>query len=185
MDDVAHVSSDHISVPVDGKTCTGKRVPERRFPGSGSCTDHNRVVCGFPKVWQVRCDVDYVKSKHWLICPFRSLPSMTAAFAHDFGVSYSLLRQQTAAFRRVLHPKKRNAKSLQTVQTPILGGEARTKIVMGSQSIEAVTADGSIPEILQAKGRTIRVNYIRRDGIYEVEYPPGCQGWSWCRSGHA
>ena len=42
---------------------------------------------------------------------------------------------------------------------------------MGSQRIEAVTADSSVPEILQAKGRTIRVNYIRRDGMYEVGIP--------------
>ena len=42
---------------------------------------------------------------------------------------------------------------------------------MGSQRIEAVTADSSVPEILQAKGRTIRVNYIRRDGMYEVIIP--------------
>ena len=106
---------------------------------------------------------------------------MKAAFAHDFRVSYSVLRQQSAAFRRVLHPKNRNAKAFQTVQTTIFGWEARTNIVMWSQSNEAVTADSSIPEILQAKGRTIRVNYIRRDGMYEVGYPSGSQNWSWGR----
>lgn len=110
---------------------------------------------------------------------------MTAAFALDLGLSYSVLRQQSAAFRRLLHPKKRNAKALKSVKKPLPGGEARTKIVMGSQKIEAVTADCSVPEILQAKGRTVRVNYIRRDAMYEVRYPSGFQSWSWCNLGHA
>lgn len=39
---------------------------------------------------------------------------------------------------------------------------------MRSQSTETVTVDSSIPEILQAKGRKLKVSYIRRDGMYEV-----------------
>ena len=38
-----------------------------------------------------------------------------------------------------------------------------------AQVQETLTSDGpSVPEILQTKGRRIRVNYIRRDGDYEV-----------------
>jgi hypothetical protein len=37
------------------------------------------------------------------------------------------------------------------------------------QMQETLTSEGpSVPEILQTKGRRIRVNYIRRDGAYEV-----------------
>ena len=38
-----------------------------------------------------------------------------------------------------------------------------------AQAQELATADGpSVPEILQSKGRRVRVNYIRRDNEYNV-----------------
>lgn len=45
---------------------------------------------------------------------------------------------------------------------------ARKSIEMSSQYTDTVTAQSSVPEILQAKGRRLRVNYVRRDGNYEV-----------------
>ena len=39
---------------------------------------------------------------------------------------------------------------------------------MSSQSTDTVSAYSSVPEILQAKGRRLRVNYVRRDDDYEV-----------------
>ena len=95
-----------------------------------------------------------------------SLASMTAAL--ESGTSFSVLGQQCAPFRRCLLSYRRNAKLRQTVQTPLFGGKSSAQIVMGNQGTEAVTAHSSVPEILQTKGRTVRVNYIRRDGIYEV-----------------
>lgn len=35
---------------------------------------------------------------------------------------------------------------------------------------ETITAESSVPEILQTRGRTLRVNYIRRDEDYEVRW---------------
>ena len=46
--------------------------------------------------------------------------------------------------------------------------QTRTTITH-AQAQELATADGpSVPEILQSKGRRVRVNYIRRDNQYNV-----------------
>ena len=41
-------------------------------------------------------------------------------------------------------------------------------VEMSSHSTDTVSAYSSVPEILQAKGRRLRVNYVRRDDDYKV-----------------
>ena len=92
----------------------------------------------------------------------RKTPDVARLHQLDLGYSFEAAGRPRSEIQKKLPRCLAKRKSI-----PSSRG-AWKSVEMSSQYTDTVSAYSSVPEILQAKGRRLRVNYVRRDGNYEV-----------------
>ena len=99
------------------------------------------------------------------------LPTLAMMFAADLqaGCSIPTLCLQHAPARTLIVPQQRHHSTVHPTAKRLQTADSTRHMAARAQLQETLTSDGpSVPEILQSKGRRIRVNYIRMSDDYEV-----------------
>ncbi len=92
-------------------------------------------------------------------CPHRShLPRSAQRFA-PFGL---------------IHRQYNSSSLVRMPVNDLLGAKRHKSGTVRAESQTAIDQGIPVPEILQSRGRNIKVNYIRRDGEYEVSQSKNC-----------